>query len=174
MRGGRRSASLDLDGRDGLAAGADHVLHAADDRVEAVVVDRGDVTRAEPAVLRERLGRCVGVVEVAVEEQRARAPGARRSPASRRTRHECCGTPHAPGLRVDVLVARAGTPPGLRRSVEHPPYRAGHALAGSRAAARAGWPTSRSRRSATTRVATRPSGRARRARGCGATPRGSR
>src|SRR5205823_7380308 len=53
---------LELDGRDPLATGLDHVLRAVLDLDEATRVDRDDVAGAEPAVLRPAvrgLGRVV-------------------------------------------------------------------------------------------------------------------
>src|SRR5207302_9437137 len=65
-----RERGLYLAGRDGLAAGTDHVARPTHDRQVALVVERAEVARVVPAVA-QRLGGGVGLVEVPVHEQLA-------------------------------------------------------------------------------------------------------
>ncbi len=67
----REDAVLDLDRRDVLAAGDDHVLLAVGDREVVLVVDEAAVAGVEPAVA-DRLGGLVGLLPVARHHDVAR------------------------------------------------------------------------------------------------------
>src|SRR5436190_7184817 len=62
---------LDLERRDRLAAGTEHIARATDDGEVALVVERPEIARVVPAVL-ERVGGGVGLFEVPVHQEVAR------------------------------------------------------------------------------------------------------
>ncbi|CAB4992389.1 unannotated protein [freshwater metagenome] len=109
---------FDLGRRHRLAAGTDDVLYPADDRVEAFIIERGDIAGAEPAVGGERLGGCLGVVKVAVEQQRSvrlHLAGDRVDADGARVLHRATRA----GLALHVGVAQECHGTGLGRAVEH-------------------------------------------------------
>ena len=127
---------LDLGRVDVLAAGDVHVLEAAADAVEALLVALGDVARAEPAVVGERAARRLLVAPVAGENVRAahlelavgREAARRRVDTACPRSPPCAPRPRAGGRarsappRSGRSPARSSTPralPGLEQRHRH-------------------------------------------------------
>ena len=116
---------FDLGRRDRLAAGADHVAGAADDRQVALVVERAEIAGVVPAVAQRLGGRR--------RDRRSSRPSGtgcacapRRSSASR-TSTPGCATPTLPGFAEEVGVAELHARSGFGRAVEHAGLRCGGA-----------------------------------------------
>ena len=111
----RLQRRLEVRGRDVLAArGDDELLLAVDDAQVAVVVELADVAGVQPAVGVERLGRALGIVEVAAEDVAAAAEHL--AVVGQAQLHAGDGPPHRARAHPD-RVPRHG-PGRLRESVE--------------------------------------------------------